>query len=208
MSALAELTELLHLAHIRPEKLRLEGFWYRHWGRLGVMGDTWEQGGYGMRLRLEDGQGETVNETVQPQEETEYRTLSWWRGQALRVTERDASGQLTNDRLITPIYGGSFTPRNNTLWEYTPTFRLPNVVDAEVLEEPLLEPAFLLSAFTLEATGRTEVIGRRALTLRAKPRSERSYYGPLGLEYVVIADDLTAAVDLELGILLTLEVRF
>lgn len=207
MGALAELTERIHLAHTRPEKLRLGHVWYRQWGRLSDMGDAGERGGYGGRVRLiED--GKAVNEAVEPQEETEYRTLSWWRGRAFRSTESNKRRDLKVDSLTTPDYGGSFTPGNNTLWEYTPTFQHPNVVDARAFDEPLLDPAFLLSAFTLEATGRAEVAGRKALNLRAKPRTERNFVGPLGFDFLVIADELTAAVDTELGVLLALEVRF
>lgn len=207
MSALAELTELLHLAHTRPQKLRLESVWYRHWGRLSVMGDAWEREGYGGRMRLIENE-EAVNEAVEPQEETEYRTLSWWRGRAFRVTELDRQRNLKVDNLTTLDNGYSFTTRNDTLWEYTPTFQHPNVVDARAFDEPLLEPAFLLSAFTLEATGHTDIAGRKALTLRAKPIGERTFIGPLGFDFLVVADELTAAVDAELGVLLAFEVHF
>ena len=205
MSALAELTELLHLAHTRPQKLRLEHVWHRHWGRLKVMGETWQQEGYG-GLMYED--KDAVDETVQPQEETEYRTLSWWRGRAFRVAAFDEQRKLKGDGLTTLDYGAVFTPHDGALWEYTPSIQPPNPVDNKALDEPLLEPAFLLSAFTLTATGDVERAGRKALTLRAKPRGERSFMGPLGFDFLVIADELIAAVDAELGVLLALEVRF
>lgn len=65
-----------------------------------------------------------------------------------------------------------------------------------------LEPAFLLSAFTLEGTGHAEIAGRKTLTLRAKPRAERDFMEPLSFDFSVVADELTAAVDAELGLLL------
>lgn len=208
MNELGRLTELLHLAHTRPEKLRLEYRWYRHWGRLKVMGERWQEDGYGGPMHLERAAVDAVDESVGPKEETEYGTLSWWRSLVFRATVYDAQRNLKYDNLTTPDYGGSFTPQNRILWEYTPTAQRPNVVDAKTFDEPLLEPAFLLSAFTLEATGRTEIAKREALTLRAKPRGERGFSGPLGFDFMVIADDLTAAVDAELGILLVLELRF
>ncbi len=59
-----------------------------------------------------------------------------------------------------------------------------------------------------EATGHAETIGHKALTLRVKLRAEQNFTGPLGFDFLVVVDEVTAAVDTDLGVLLTLAVHF
>jgi outer membrane lipoprotein-sorting protein len=70
-------------------------------------------------------------------------------------------------------------------------------------EHELLEPIGLVVAFELEPFGRTEVAGRPALHVRARPRELESRLHSLGFG----ADELELAVDVERGILLRTEAR-
>lgn len=64
----------------------------------------------------------------------------------------------------------------------------------------LLDPTPLLGLARLEALGEDEVIGRRAIRLRAEPRTEDDVVEP---GWYVIAEGLELAIDLERGIALS-----